>query len=750
MWHRDGTIAVTFGSASIIGTGTNWADIKPGSEIIIDGETTRHEVEVAVSATQIILTDPVVRATASGLAYGIIPAPETEAELLDAVAEVTAPMVSATVTCTPGGNANAIALATQPGFEVIGNQQLFVWQAIGTNNGPPTANINGSGALPIVMPGTGKPVPAGTIRVGHAAVIRKNAAGTRYDLLSPAAEVQPSQVMLIQTNTSGAALQARIAHPGIKLPPTLADVEYVLQVAAEKPVGGASIAISDYDGVTPILPASTLRDAAGNAILPGAWRAGDTIRFRRYPTGIVHLVQAPTTEFSTATEQQAAVAMEIPPVKAPVLVRRLSEREWQIEIAGIETDTSDDKSNSDVHIIRLHDQSPLVSQGILKSNHAFALHSHMLRQMGGGRFDYANVVTQELTGGNYDSIQPSTSEGAMRVGLMSHDMNGTFGDGSPQHDFIGLGHGLIENVSAVMSGEYIASGNVYATRNDLLSAIGIGKAMRFRTFTVTSVYDICRPPKAAPSPVGQMIIEHRFTKDGVSAQTTWKVGRSLAFDAGSAEISEGDVITGGTSAASATVVVLPSTSVAGTWAGGDCAGTLFVHDVTGAFVDGEPLEVGGVQHATVDGTLGPQISMQNSYANMAPCTVVNRAKAAGLPATEVGTQSGILSGNWVEGASRVALWHTRAPSVLFEMIMQKRDTGSWVEAPCPIDPPGDFSEASTSVLFVQDREEGVRKVYANARSGTVPEPWEGTYVCRALYRFRVGSALYVRPMNQDD
>ncbi|MEP5729619.1 MAG: hypothetical protein ABJL67_09595 [Sulfitobacter sp.] len=749
MWNRTGTLSVTSGSATVTGTGSDWSTEKPGAEVFIDGESTRHEILTVVSATQITLVEPVTRSSASGLGYGIIPTPGTQAALLAEVADTTAPMESAVITCIPGGNANAITLTPKPGFELIGGDQLFAWQAIGTNNGPPTANVGAQGALPIVMPQTGQPVPAGVISVGHLAVIRKNNAGTRYDLISPSAELQHSQVMLEQINTNGAALQAKLAHPGIKLPADFTNVEFVLQVGFDKPAAGASLAIYAYDGSTLLLGASTLRDAVGNAIEEGAWKAGETIRMRRYPTGLIHLVEGPKGGIETLTQQQAALAIEIPSVQAPVLVRKLADREWQIEIAGIATDDDVDKSNGDVHIVRLHDQANLLSQGLLKSDHAFALHSHVLRKMGQGRFDYANLGAQETGNGTYDTIQPSTSEGAMRIGLMSADLNGTFGDGSPRHDFVGLGHGLIANVSTTLSGDFLVSETSYATRSDLLSAIKVGQAMRFRDFTVTSVYDAYRSPKAAPTKVGQMIIEHRFTAMGVTAQTTWKIGRALGYSAGSAEIQEGDTLTGGISGATAQVVVVPSTDVSGTWAGADRAGTLFVKDVTGTFVDAEPLEIAGQSHAVVNGSIGPEISMQNSYGNMAPCTVINCAKAAGLASHQVGSEDGSQVEGWDQGASRIAVWHTRQPEVLFEMILQKRDTGSWVEAPCPIDPPGDFSEATTSVLFVQDRVEGVRKIYPNARSGSEPQLWEGTFVSRALYRFRVGSPLYINPVSQD-
>ncbi|MEP5730841.1 MAG: hypothetical protein ABJL67_15895 [Sulfitobacter sp.] len=456
----------------------------------------------------------------------------------------------------------------------------------------------------------------------------------------------------------------------------------------------------------------------------------------------------PSAPLRDLSEQDAGLAMDIPPVQAPVMVRRLADREWQIEIAGIATDVGHDPSNSDVHVIRLLDQAPLVSQGVLKSDHAFALHSHALKAMGMGRFDYAALTSQEISGGSFDGIQPSTAEGAMRVGLMSEpNVNDP-----TVHDFVGLGHGLIKNLSCEISGEYLTVGGTYLTRSDLLTAITLGKALRFREVTVTCVYDIYRPPRSAPLKCGQMSVTHTFTSAGVQCHSRWKVGRALGYSAGNAPLSEGDVITGATSGATAELVVVPDSDTTGTWAGGDRAGLLFVKDASGAFQDGEVITVGGQNRASVSGTLGPALSMQNSYGNMAPCTVVNRIKPRGLPAIEIGSQDGSQRpsdavdgvGNgaiWNDGASRIAHWHSRAPEVLFEMILQKWDGSDWVEAPCPIDPPGDFSEATTSVLFAQDRIEGLRKTYPNARSGTAPQLWEGVFDASALMAFRIGTPL---------
>ncbi|MEP5731031.1 MAG: hypothetical protein ABJL67_16870, partial [Sulfitobacter sp.] len=200
------------------------------------------------------------------------------------------------VPCVPDGNANAITLAPQTGYALTSEDQLLTWQAIGTNNGNVTVNVAGAGALPVVMPDTGKDVPSGAIRVGHVAVIRLNTAGTRYDLIAPSFAAQPTHVQLVQINTSGDALQARIAQPGVKLPAAFNNVEFVLEVAGDRGAAGASIRLFEYDGVTPVagIGAMPLRLGNGTDIIPaGFWLTGDTIRFRRSgTTGLARLMQA--------------------------------------------------------------------------------------------------------------------------------------------------------------------------------------------------------------------------------------------------------------------------------------------------------------------------------------------------------------------------------------------------------------------------------------------------------------------------
>ena len=74
----------------------------------------------------------------------------------------------------------------------------------------------------------------------------------------------------------------------------------------------------------------------------------------------------------------------------------------------------------------------------------------------------------------------------------------------------------------------------------------------------------------------------------------------LEFDAGTTEIEVDDEIEGDTSGATGKVLVV--TVESGTWAGSDAAGYLILYNVTGTFVDNEPILVSAALVATVNGT----------------------------------------------------------------------------------------------------------------------------------------------------
>jgi len=129
-------------------------------------------------------------------------------------------------------------------------------------------------------------------------------------------------------------------------------------------------------------------------------------------------------------------------------------------------------------------------------------------------------------------------------------------------------------------------------------------------------------------------VMHRSTASGWQSVP---LGFEVAFTAGSGAIAEGDVLTGATSAATATVkrVIVQS----GDWTTDDAAGRLIFTSVTGAFADGENLQVDAVTKAVASGasaaiTLQPggryEFINENFYAGtetrrMYGCDGVNHA-----------------------------------------------------------------------------------------------------------------------------
>lgn len=105
------------------------------------------------------------------------------------------------------------------------------------------------------------------------------------------------------------------------------------------------------------------------------------------------------------------------------------------------------------------------------------------------------------------------------------------------------------------------------------------------------------------------------------------LGRELKFTTGNASIAEGSTITGATS--TATAVLKRQALESGTYAGNTAAGTLVFASVTGAFQNGENLQVGGVTKAVASGvdaalTLQPNGRFEFVNANFTGSTDTKR------------------------------------------------------------------------------------------------------------------------------
>jgi hypothetical protein len=88
----------------------------------------------------------------------------------------------------------------------------------------------------------------------------------------------------------------------------------------------------------------------------------------------------------------------------------------------------------------------------------------------------------------------------------------------------------------------------------------------------------------------------RFDGQPRPSEATYSV---VTFTDGEIEFEVGDVITGLTSGATATVLAAPVLT-AGSWVGDDAEGRMALHLITGVFVTGESLQVGGMTYAVCD------------------------------------------------------------------------------------------------------------------------------------------------------
>jgi len=180
-------------------------------------------------------------------------------------------------------------------------------------------------------------------------------------------------------------------------------------------------------------------------------------------------------------------------------------------------------------------------------------------------------------------------------------------------------------------GVWVFSGNVYAFRNKSGAAtagmykststgwseVDLGTALNFDGTTTNGEFVVGSVVTGAAGASG--------TVAAVSYSGLWETGAkgvvvltgitgtfvdnedlsspTLAFDAGTVEIKEDDVITGVTSGKTATVksVLLSS----GSWDGDDAVGYLSISGNTGTWTDGEKIQVGGNNRADVNGASQP-------------------------------------------------------------------------------------------------------------------------------------------------
>jgi hypothetical protein len=348
----------------------------------------------------------------------------------------------------------------------------------------------------------------------------------------------------------------------------------------------------------------------------------------------------------------------------------------------------------------------------------------------GVRIPYADFDSHEINATTFAGLTPSTNSLARNIGLYGEAL-GTYNRYGPWH-----GQLTYRSFSLTVSGD--------ATN---YRDAAVGTILRGTSIVFDGSYGIKLPAtsSAANLVVGTLGLAHTFDNLGLTTAHQSIVGQPLPFNTGTAEIFVGNTITGQTSGATATVVIVSGVAtqaMTGTWGGGDAAGELFVTGITGVFQNGENLRVGGVTKAKAANVIrcGP-VASQNDYSQMLAMTRVNRCKGISLPSITIGREDDAQLGNMSGGTgsqgnfgpiTTFAAWHTDTSDVLLEMVLT---------AGYPSNPPSNWSEDTTSITFLQDRSEGVRKFYVNSRSGVAGILLAGTYTSTSRIRWRVGTAV---------
>jgi hypothetical protein len=690
-----------------------------------------------IGAGEYYWTDDATSANLMALYQNVANVATASSPLVNLTKTLTAAVVPCTVSAP---SARSYPMTPTAGFAVTGTgaNQLFFGIAGATNaegqlGTVVTATIAGvfSGAATEIVLPNGNSLPAAAITLNSPFIIQPAATRGKYVLISPAFSTQMTYVQLEWVSGTGNAIVGKMPFSETKLPANQQNIRYVIQVQGDKPAGSPSLTVRNFANTADLIATQAIYDKTDTTALTaaGLWSSKQWIEVIKAASGRFNIVEFPSVALTTATQQDAALALQLPTVDEPVFAQKLTDRTWLVELQAIQYDDTNlatsKKMNQDTHYVVVYDMGRAMSQGALTNAYAPAINSHKAF-IGGKDYLYSWLYSDEIGGGAFDGDQPSTAEFAIKVGL--------YGDATSSYDFYGLGHGLMQMVSSSLT---ISGG---ATD---YKAYPAGIRLRGTSFVWTTVYDIYRPPVGAPTRIGQATIVQTLDDTGVTVQHTHKVGRTMAYTSGSSQSAEGSTITGLTSGATCVVVVFPAATT-GTFGGGTAAGDIYVKSVTGTFQSGETLSVSGSPIGTLNGLPGDQIGVADSFSAMLPTTSITGMKVATYPAITIGYE--LASGDpnyqrpnvvtdgistWAGQAQMQVYQQVNDPDVILEMIL----LGAF-----PFNPPGDYSLCATTQMFAQDREGGNRKMYANWVSG-VKQVYEGTYTGQQRYQFRVGALV---------
>jgi hypothetical protein len=313
---------------------------------------------------------------------------------------------------------------------------------------------------------------------------------------------------------------------------------------------------------------------------------------------------------------------------------------------------------------------------------------------------------------NLNGLTPSTVEFAMRIGLMT-DTDIT---DIALWDFYGPGHGFMQYVA----GQIFLDGGAPDETGAALGTVLRGATISFqsqagtvlpRDFKITTV--ITNITQANPAVVTS-VAHGLITGDQVHLRNV--VGMTEVND-NTYTITVSDVD-------NFSLNGINSTGFGAYTSGGSVAKVTVTGTVNWQHgYDSAGLRLGHQHNITLAG-----VGNQNSYMGMGPMTHIDTVDPVNGDPITVGAEDGSQVGNWSSPDTGTKLQHYYAhePTTYFEMNLAQGHVGS---------PPGDWSDATTSRRFVQDRTEGVRKSYFNWRSGTAAQSVSGAHTHLMDYKF---------------
>jgi hypothetical protein len=493
--------------------------------------------------------------------------------------------------------------------------------------------------------------------------------------------------------------------------------KFVLIAPLQKGAGEFAVSIRNYANTATLLPNTVVRSTTGVTLPLAAFEASDMLIFRRDATTLLgRMCSPPNTSQKTITEANYAQTYHIPTTVKPIVAYKETDKIWHIKGRNVEGATRDDT----ISMTKMYNLAQFDSVGVFRNTNNWDIDAMELTHQG-RRFAYGMMSSTETSPSVFTNASPSITSPVTRVHYEGDPYVGT-------HAY-GYGHSYVEDYSTTFTMDGVAKdvAAVYGTEYN-------GSELILTTNLSVFMPEVTVAADRWDDWLGNLEYKYVWDEDGLHLTATSKVGPRVPFENGSIEVVEGDIIDGTISGAQGLVVYVPDLNATGEWVDGDRAGVIFIKPLNAFnFVAADDLQVGGVTVANASGDQSRRIMLRNSYGPLMVTKVINRAKLVGYPALDCdfydNSDRELWTGTRPTAANNlVQCWHTDDEDVLLNMHLPSG----------PSTPPGDYSEALTSVIFVQCKAEGHRKIATNTQSSnTTSIPYAGTYVSEVRYQFSV-------------